>query len=157
MCGQIGRQAPGSVRAGKSRDCGQQRAIVLNRFGHLIVEALVVLTLDSVVIESDSLADQYAGAGLAVVVTEQHAGYRDRESGCPGQPCEPHFGLHLRLSAVTYWPVEIARELDKQLGVQIRLSLVVFDRQNNFASRAAPGDLAELGDGRDCVIQCEQA
>ncbi len=41
--GQVGRQAPGSVRAGQAGDGGEQRAVVLNRLGHLVVEALVVL------------------------------------------------------------------------------------------------------------------
>ena len=45
---QVGRQAPGSVRAGQASDGGEQRAIVLQRLGHLVVEALVILTFDSI-------------------------------------------------------------------------------------------------------------
>jgi hypothetical protein len=58
------------VGAGEAGHGGERRAIVRKRFGHLIIEALVVLAFDSVVAETDSLSDQYSGAGLAVVVTE---------------------------------------------------------------------------------------
>ncbi len=62
--------APGPVAAGEAGQRGDQRAVVLQRFGHLVVEALVVLALDTVGAELDSLGDQQSGAGVAVVVGE---------------------------------------------------------------------------------------
>jgi hypothetical protein len=79
LTGQPGRQAPGSVVADKPGQRRQQRAVVVQWFGHLIVEALVVLALDAVGSETDSLADQYSGAGVAVVIGELGGGYGDRE------------------------------------------------------------------------------
>lgn len=67
------------MRAGKPRQRGQQRAVVLEGFGHLVIETLVVLTLEPVAAEADSLGDQQAGAGGAVIVGELRAGYGDGE------------------------------------------------------------------------------
>src|SRR5262249_44456893 len=144
-------KAPGSVSAGKSGEGSEQRPIVFKRFGHLVVEALVVLKFYSVAAEPDSLGDQYPCAGLAVVVAEQRAGYRIRKAGYAGQRCEPHFRVHLRLSAVTHRVDEVTGELEQQLGVRVRWGFLVFHRQHNFASRAAAGDLTEFGDADDTV------
>jgi hypothetical protein len=74
VCGQVSRQAPGPVGAGEAGDGGQQRAIVLQRLGHLVIEALVVLAFDSVVVKLDSFGDQQSRAGPALVVAEEHGG-----------------------------------------------------------------------------------
>ena len=68
MCDQVGGKAPGSVGTGQAGECRQQRAVVLERFGHLVVEAFVVLGFGSVVAEPDPFGDQDPCAGLAVVV-----------------------------------------------------------------------------------------
>jgi hypothetical protein len=73
------------VGAGEAGQRGQPCAIVLQRFGHLVVEALVIVALDSVVAELDSFSDYYSGAALPVVVAELHVGYCDGESRCARQ------------------------------------------------------------------------
>ena len=56
-------------------------AVVIQGFGHFVVEALVVVAFDSSVAVADSLSDQYSGAGAAVIVAELHLGYRDGKPG----------------------------------------------------------------------------
>ena len=68
----------GACEAG---DRGKQRAVVLIRFGHLIVEALVVLSLGPVVAEQDPFGDHYSRAAVAVVVGKLRARHGDRELG----------------------------------------------------------------------------
>jgi len=63
----------------------------------------------------------------------------------------------LRPSAITYRVVQVAGELDEQVGVQARHSLVVFDLHSDFASRTAAGDLTEFLDARDAIVVAEHA
>jgi len=60
---------------------GEQRAVVIQGFGHFVVEALVVVALDSLVAIAYSLGDEHSGAGTAVIVGELHLGYRDGKLG----------------------------------------------------------------------------
>ncbi len=111
------RQPPGSMRSREAADGAQQRAVVIDGSGHLVVEALVVLLFDPVGAELDSLADQDSGAGVTVVVAELGARHRDREARRKRQSGELHLGLHLCPAAVTHRIVEVAGELHEQLSV----------------------------------------
>ena len=79
--GLLGRQQAGSMCAGQAGQRGQQRPVVLQRLGHFIVEALMVLMLDTVGAELNSFSDEQPGAGRAVVVAEQYSRYGDGKSG----------------------------------------------------------------------------
>ena len=48
VLGQARGQVSGLVGPREPGDCGEQRAVVLVRFGHLVVQAFVVLPLDSI-------------------------------------------------------------------------------------------------------------
>ena len=54
---------------------------MIHGFGHLVVEALVVVALDPLVAMAYSFSDEYSGAGTAVIVGELHLGYRDGKLG----------------------------------------------------------------------------
>ncbi len=90
LTGLLGTQASGTVVPGKAGQRGQQRAVVIQWFGHLVVEALVILALDTVVPEPDLLGDQDSGTGVAVVVGELSAGHGNPEPRCAGQRREEH-------------------------------------------------------------------
>jgi hypothetical protein len=113
--------------AGKAGQRGEQCLVVLERLGHFVVEALVVLTLDSVDAELNSLRDEQPSVRSLVVVGELHRRYGDPKSGRTRQRGESHFRRHLCLSAVTRRVVEVAREFGEQVGVQIRLGTGVFN------------------------------
>ena len=81
LTGLLGTHASRSVVADQPGQRGQQRAVMIQRFGHLVVETLVVLAFDAVGREMNSLGDQYSGAGAAVIVAELHLGYRDGKPG----------------------------------------------------------------------------
>ena len=49
---------------------------MIHGFGHLVVEALVVVALDPLVAMAYSFSDEYSGAGTAVIVGELDVGHR---------------------------------------------------------------------------------
>ncbi len=145
LVGEVGRQPAGPVGAREPSDGSQQCAVVIGWAGHLVVEAFVILRLDAVDAERDSLTDQDAGAGVAVVVGELRARHRDREAGCLRQHGELHLGLHLRPAAVTHRVVEVARELHEQLRVEVGSWVCIFDVEQHLPARAASEDLLASG------------
>ena len=147
-------QPPGPVGAREAGDGSQQRPIVISGPRHLVVQALVVLRLDSVGAKSDSLADQNAGTGGAVVVGEQRTRHHDRETRCQRQRCELHLRFHLGPAAVTDRVVEVAGELHEQLRVETTLCVRVLDIQQHLASGATAGDVLAPGDPRDRRLKC---
>ena len=85
-----------------------------------------------------------------MVVGEQALRHRDREPRRLGQQCEANLELHLRAPAVAACVVEIAGELDEEVGR--KLGAVVFDGQQCLAAGAAPAKLPKFGDGADSGV-----
>jgi hypothetical protein len=125
--------------ARKPGDGGEQRAVMLERIGHLIIQTLAVLRLDSVDTELDPLTDQHTRAGIAVIVGELDARHGDGKAGRGRQRREPHLGVHLRSPPIAEWVVAVAGELHEQFGGQARLGLVIFDVKDQLPTRAASG------------------
>jgi hypothetical protein len=141
--------------ARKPGDGGEQRPVMLERIGHLIIQTLAVLRLDSVDTELDPLTDQHTRAGIAVIVGELDARHGDGKAGRGRQRREPHLGVHLRSPPIADWVVAVAGELHEQFGGQARLGLVIFDVKDQLPTRAASGYFLAHGDPRDAILRAQ--
>ena len=118
------------------RERRQDRPIVSQRIGELIVAALGPQRLDVAAVKGDALCDEQAGAGGALMIRK--VGTRDvnRKMRYTRERGETTFRLQLVAAPVPEAIVEIAREFDKQLLVQARLRLRVLDE--TFVSLHTP-------------------
>jgi hypothetical protein len=140
--------------ARKPGDGGEQRPVMLERIGHLIIQTLAVLRLDSVDTELDPLTDQHTRAGIAVIVGELDARHGDGKAGRGRQRREPHLGVHLRSPPIADWVVEVAGELHEQLGVEVIPWARVGDVQQHLAAGATTGDFLVPDDPVDRGPKC---
>ncbi|MCY1547163.1 hypothetical protein D9M68_832010 [compost metagenome] len=143
--------------AGQPRQSVDQRLIVFQRRGQLVVQALVLVRFDAAAAEGDAFGDQQTAAGGCVIVGEVAAWHPDRKVAAAGEQGEVHFRRHQRAEQVAQRVAEVPWKFGEQLCVQASLGAGIADAEGELATGAAAEELLACGDGLHAVVRIQHA